>query len=198
MCAAICLAWGRGSTYEGGRLALPDDVARLGGWKWGRSKMKSFGALVAHRRRELGLTQTELGARIKGRSGKPVSQKRITDIEHDRFGVPRAPVLKQIARALKLDLEVCTSGAGRFRLTFARKVLPKKRSRRPGALFGRWSGARIHGREVDELSTVVLAVFASFHLVRSARPWSGGPGEAAYEALCGSTPAGVRGGRGSG
>jgi transcriptional regulator with XRE-family HTH domain len=61
--------------------------------------MKSFGALVAHRRRELGLTQTELGARIKGRSGKPVSQKRITDIEHDRFGVPRAPVLKQIARA---------------------------------------------------------------------------------------------------
>jgi len=87
-------------------MALPDDVARLGGWMWGRSKMKSFGALVAHRRRELGLTQTELGARIKGRSGKPVSQKRITDIEHDRFGVPRAPVLKQLARALKLDVDV--------------------------------------------------------------------------------------------
>lgn len=68
--------------------------------------MKSFGALIAHRRRELGLTQTELGAKIRGRSGKPVSQKRITDIEHDRFGVPRAPVLKQLARALKLDLDV--------------------------------------------------------------------------------------------
>jgi hypothetical protein len=48
----------------------------------------------------------ELGARIKGRSGKPVSQKRITDIEHDRFGVPRAPVLNQLARALKLDIDV--------------------------------------------------------------------------------------------
>ncbi len=68
--------------------------------------MKTFGALIAHRRKELGLTQTELGARIKGRSGKPVSQKRITDIEHDRFGVPRTPVLKQLARALKLDIDV--------------------------------------------------------------------------------------------
>ncbi len=68
--------------------------------------MRTFGELIAHRRKELGLTQTELGARIKGRSGKPVSQKRITDIEHDRFGVPRALVLKQLARALKLDIDV--------------------------------------------------------------------------------------------
>jgi transcriptional regulator with XRE-family HTH domain len=72
----------------------------------GNKAVKSFGELIARRRKELGLTQTELGARIKGRSGKPVSQKRITDIEHDRFGVPRAPVLKQLARALKLDIEV--------------------------------------------------------------------------------------------
>ncbi len=68
--------------------------------------MKSFGAFIAHRRQELGLTQVELGLRIKGRSGQPVSQKRISDIEHDRFGVPRAPVLKQLARALKLDIDV--------------------------------------------------------------------------------------------
>jgi transcriptional regulator with XRE-family HTH domain len=69
-------------------------------------RVKTFGELIARRRKELGLTQSELGARIKGRSGKPVSQKRITDIEHDRFGVPRAPVLKQLARALKLDVDV--------------------------------------------------------------------------------------------
>jgi transcriptional regulator with XRE-family HTH domain len=68
--------------------------------------VRTFGELIAHRRKELRLTQTELGARIKGRSGKPVSQKRITDIEHDRFGVPRSPVLKQLARAQKLDIEV--------------------------------------------------------------------------------------------
>jgi len=68
--------------------------------------VKTLGELIARRRKELGMTQIELGARIKGRSGKPVSQKRITDIEHDRFGVPRAPALKQIARALKLDVDV--------------------------------------------------------------------------------------------
>ena len=65
-----------------------------------------FGELIARRRQELGLTQTELGKRIKGRSGETVSQKRITDIEHDRFGVPRRPVLEQLAHALKLDLDV--------------------------------------------------------------------------------------------
>jgi len=68
--------------------------------------LKSFGELIARRREELGLTQTDLAARIRGRSGEPVSQQRITDIEHDRFGVPRAPVLKQLARALKLDVDV--------------------------------------------------------------------------------------------
>ena len=68
--------------------------------------MKSFGELIARRREELGLTQTKLAAKIKGRSGETVSQQRITDIEHDRFGVPRLPILKQLARALKLDMDV--------------------------------------------------------------------------------------------
>src|SRR5260370_17661156 len=90
------------------------------------------------------------------------------------------------------------SGGREFRGTFARTGFPRRRSRRRGALFVRSSGASVHAREVDETNTVVLAVFASFHLVRSARPWSGGPGEAAYEALCGGTPAGVFGGGGGG
>jgi transcriptional regulator with XRE-family HTH domain len=68
--------------------------------------VKSFGELIARRRKELGLTQTDLAGRIKGRSGEPVSQQRITDIEHDRFGVPRRPILEQLAHALKLDIDV--------------------------------------------------------------------------------------------
>jgi transcriptional regulator with XRE-family HTH domain len=68
--------------------------------------VKSFGELIARRRKELCLTQTDLAGRIKGRSGEPVSQQRITDIEHDRFGVPRRPILEQLARALKLDIDV--------------------------------------------------------------------------------------------
>jgi transcriptional regulator with XRE-family HTH domain len=68
--------------------------------------LKSFGELIARRRMELGLTQAGLAAKIKGRSGEAVTQQRITDIEHNRFGVPRAPVMKQLARALKLDTDV--------------------------------------------------------------------------------------------
>jgi transcriptional regulator with XRE-family HTH domain len=67
---------------------------------------ESFGEMIARRRQELGLTQVELAARVRGRSGDTVTQQRITDIEHNRFGVPRAPVLKQLASALKLDTDV--------------------------------------------------------------------------------------------
>lgn len=34
-------------------------------------RMKTFGRLISLRRKELGVMQTELGARIKGCSGKP-------------------------------------------------------------------------------------------------------------------------------
>ena len=68
--------------------------------------MKSLGELIQQRRKELGLTQIELAAHIRGQSGEPVSQQRITDIESDRFGVPRRPTLTQLARALKLDVDV--------------------------------------------------------------------------------------------
>jgi transcriptional regulator with XRE-family HTH domain len=68
--------------------------------------VKSFGELIAKRRKELGLTQTELAHRIIGRHGGPISQERITDIEHNSYGVPRRPILEQLALALKLDLDV--------------------------------------------------------------------------------------------
>ena len=79
---------------------------QFSGSTWGNKNLKTFGELIARRREELGLTQTELAARIKGRSGETVSQQRITDIEHDRFGVPRRPILNQLARVLKLDVDV--------------------------------------------------------------------------------------------
>jgi transcriptional regulator with XRE-family HTH domain len=68
--------------------------------------VKSFGELIAKRRKELGLTQTELAQRIIGRHGGSISQERITDIEHNRYGVPRKPILEQLARELQLDPDV--------------------------------------------------------------------------------------------
>jgi transcriptional regulator with XRE-family HTH domain len=112
MCAAICRLGGKGDGLWWWRKNLVENrsaAADVSSAQWlsvRSTKLKSFGELIARRREELGLTQTELAARIRGRSGEPVSQQRITDIEHDRFGVPRRPILKQLARALKLDIDV--------------------------------------------------------------------------------------------
>jgi hypothetical protein len=48
--------------------------------------VKSFGELIAQRRKELGLTQTEVAQQIIGRHGGPISQERIADIEHNATG----------------------------------------------------------------------------------------------------------------
>lgn len=68
--------------------------------------MKSFGELITRRRKELGLTQTELAQRIVGKHGGTLSQERIADIESNRYGVPRLPILEQLARELQLELDV--------------------------------------------------------------------------------------------
>jgi transcriptional regulator with XRE-family HTH domain len=68
---------------------------------------KSFGQLIAHRRKELGLTQEDLAAQLKGGAqGGRLSRVRVNDLEHDRYGVPRRPLLEQLAQALTLDLDV--------------------------------------------------------------------------------------------
>jgi transcriptional regulator with XRE-family HTH domain len=72
----------------------------------GEQKSEEFRRTYRRPAQGVGLTQTELAGRIKGRSGETISQQRITDIEHDRFGVPRRPILKQLARALELDIDV--------------------------------------------------------------------------------------------
>jgi transcriptional regulator with XRE-family HTH domain len=92
------------------RTRQPGDEQALRGWQ-GR---RTLGGLIAWRQRQLGLVPRTLAARITGQSGKPVSKQRISDIEQDRFGVPRRPLLRQLARELKLDLDVLYLWAGRL------------------------------------------------------------------------------------
>jgi transcriptional regulator with XRE-family HTH domain len=82
----------------------------LQGWQ-GR---KSLGGLIGWRRRKLGLTMEELNEQIRGEHGAPLSKQRLNDIEHDRGGIPRRPLLRQLARALKLNVEVLYLWAGRL------------------------------------------------------------------------------------
>ena len=81
--------------------------------------MKSFGELIANRRKALGLTQTELALRIVGKHGGALSQERIADIESNRYGVPRLPILEQLARELQARtgraVPVGAADPGRYR-----------------------------------------------------------------------------------
>jgi transcriptional regulator with XRE-family HTH domain len=74
--------------------------------------VKSFGELVAKRRKELGLTQTEVAQQIIGRHGGPISQERITDIEHNRYGVRAGRFWNSWHVRSSSTLTCCTCGAG--------------------------------------------------------------------------------------
>jgi transcriptional regulator with XRE-family HTH domain len=82
----------------------------LRGWQ-GRN---TLGGLLEWRRRQLGLTRIELGERLKGARGAPLSKQRLADIEQDRFGSPRRPLLRQLGRVLQLELDVLYLWAGRL------------------------------------------------------------------------------------
>lgn len=84
------------------RRRRPGDEQPLRGWQ-GRH---TLGGLIAWRRRKLGLIPRTLAEQITGRGGAPVSKQRISDLEYDRFGVPQRPLLRQLARALRLDIDV--------------------------------------------------------------------------------------------
>jgi transcriptional regulator with XRE-family HTH domain len=75
--------------------------------------MTTFGTFITRRRKDLGLTQKEVAARIKQDDAKPLSVQYLNDIEHGRRGAPPDYVIKQLARVLRLELDVMYFRAGR-------------------------------------------------------------------------------------
>jgi len=76
--------------------------------------MIMFGTLITRRRKDLGLTQKEVAARIKQDDGEALSVQYLNDIEHGRRGAPPDYVIKQLARVLRLELDVVYFRAGRI------------------------------------------------------------------------------------
>jgi transcriptional regulator with XRE-family HTH domain len=64
-----------------------------------RGNLEAFGQFVRHRRRELGLTQTQLGDRLGW------AQERVSVLEHGKYGLPSLPQLYRLADALGLPLD---------------------------------------------------------------------------------------------
>jgi transcriptional regulator with XRE-family HTH domain len=68
--------------------------------------LKGLGSLVRRRRRELGLTQTQLGERTGW------VQERISLLESGKYGTPSLPALATIADALEITLAQVLQAAG--------------------------------------------------------------------------------------
>lgn len=68
--------------------------------------LQRLGELVAGHRKELGMTQAELAAKVSW------SQERISNIERGRYGLPSLPSLARLAAALDIPLAGMLDAAG--------------------------------------------------------------------------------------
>lgn len=63
-----------------------------------RAHLQGLGTFIRERRRQLGLTQTQLGRRIG------YYQERISALERGTYGLPSLPALEELAQALECEL----------------------------------------------------------------------------------------------
>jgi transcriptional regulator with XRE-family HTH domain len=76
--------------------------------------MPSFGRTLADARRQAGLSQRELAARILKDDGEPISPQYLNDLERDRRNPPSPTLLKQFAAALDLPTDYLDFLAGQL------------------------------------------------------------------------------------
>lgn len=69
---------------------------------------QSLGQFIRSRRRELGLTQEQLAARV----GEHVAQAEISRLERDKIALPRRPRMEHLAFALQIPLGVLLARSG--------------------------------------------------------------------------------------
>ena len=75
----------------------------------------SFGRTIAKARRDLGLSQKELAARImKEEDGRPISPQYLNDIEHDRRSPSSGHLIRQFSGILKIPEDYLFALAGRL------------------------------------------------------------------------------------
>jgi transcriptional regulator with XRE-family HTH domain len=76
--------------------------------------MPTFGRTLADARRQAGLSQRELAARILKDDGEPISPQYLNDLERDRRNPPSPTLLKQFAAALNLPTDYLDFLAGQL------------------------------------------------------------------------------------
>jgi len=79
-----------------------------------KAAMTTFGQFIAKRRKQLNLAQNQIAAAIKQDDGKPISVQYLNDIEHGRRGAPPDYVLVQLAKLLRVPLDILYFRADRL------------------------------------------------------------------------------------
>jgi transcriptional regulator with XRE-family HTH domain len=74
----------------------------------------TFGSTLSQARKEAGLSQRELAARILKEDGEPISPQYLNDLERDRRNPPGPHLLSQLAEALNLPPEYLDFLAGQL------------------------------------------------------------------------------------
>jgi transcriptional regulator with XRE-family HTH domain len=74
--------------------------------------MDTFGRIVATARKNLGISQKDLAAKIRKEDGEPISPQYLNDIEHDRRNPPSEPMMGEFAKHLNLSKEYLIAAAG--------------------------------------------------------------------------------------
>src|ERR1700681_354586 len=74
----------------------------------------TFGAILGDARRQAGLSQRELAARIVKEDGEPISPQYLNDLERDRRNPPSRHLLKQFAAVLVVPEEYLDFVAGQL------------------------------------------------------------------------------------
>src|SRR5438874_6160963 len=76
--------------------------------------MATFGRTITAARRQAGLSQKDVAARILKEDGTPISPQYLNDLEHDRRNPPAEPMLAQFAGLLDVPVDYLCFVAGQL------------------------------------------------------------------------------------
>ena len=74
----------------------------------------TFAKMIADARKQKGMSQKDLTARIVKEDGTSISPQYLNDLEHNRRNPPGPQMLKQFADVLGLDYDVLFFAAGQY------------------------------------------------------------------------------------
>lgn len=75
-------------------------------------RLSTFGQIISKARKELGISQKDLAAKILKEDGEQISAQYLNDIEHDRRDPPSEFFIEQFAKVLKLKKDPLIAAAG--------------------------------------------------------------------------------------